>query len=363
MSVTASAAKLVIDLNAVAHNLSLVRARAPNSRVMAILKANAYGHGAIQVASCLMDADSFGVSRLEEALELRGVGIDKPIVLLEGIMDQDQLALASDAALDLVVHSRYQIELLRRSGFTGGVWVKVNTGMNRLGFGIDDVAGALKDLGACRVIGIMTHLADAESDEAGTQRQISSLREGTRKFGLPLSIANSAGILQHPESHADWVRPGLMLYGVPPVSSMAGDDDLHQAMTLSAPVIAINTIHAGASVGYGGRWTASRDTRIGVLAIGYGDGYPREISSKGCVLVAGRRCPIVGRVSMDMTCIVVDGDVAIGERATLWGEHLPVSEIALASDTIAYTLMCQMGERVQREYVHSVDPGHSAGSD
>ena len=345
-------AHAVIDLDAAAFNLSVVRAMAPDSKVMAVVKANAYGHGAIEIARTLANADGFGVARIAEARQLRDAGIVNPITLLEGFTDQHQLMTIIEIMADVVVHSIAQVDLLKRTGFSGNIWVKVTSGMNRLGFPLDMLPRVLHELRKYKVLGIMTHLANADMDTSATHRQIELFYKGVSEFGLPVSIANSAGIIRHPETRTDWVRPGLMLYGASPFPGQQFAD-LKTVMTLNAPVIAINRVRAGESVGYGSMWTAPVDCRVAVLAIGYADGYPWGTGNPRCVLLGGQRRQIVGRISMDMTCIVLadEDDVQLSERAILWGNRLPVEEVALASGSIAYTLLCQIGHRVTRLYV------------
>ena len=339
-----------IDLNAINSNLSIVRAKAPASKVMAVIKADAYGHGAVAVAKHISPVDSFGVARVEEGEELRDAGIDTPIVILEGFLNAEELQASERLGLDVVVHSEHQVALLSQSSFSGGIWVKVTTGMNRLGFSLSSLEEVLDKLANQKIIGIMSHLASADSDPAITHRQVSTFKETANKFDLPLSIANSAGILDFPESHLDWVRPGLMLYGASPFSQL--NADLRAAMTLSAPIIAINKLTSGQSVGYGGTWVAPRNCRVAVLAVGYADGYPREIFN-GSVAFGDVRRSIVGRVSMDMICVELDhhDDVSVGDEAVLWGFGLPIEEVATMARTIPYTLMCGVGKRVRRNYL------------
>ena len=339
-----------IDLNAINSNLSLVRAKAPTSKVMAVIKADAYGHGAVAVAKQLSDVDSFGVARVNEAEELREAGIEAPVVILEGFLDADELKASERFWLDVVVHSEHQVELLHRHSFSGGRWVKVTTGMNRLGFALSDLGEVLNKLAGHNIIGIMSHLPSADSDSTMTDQQISTFRETAGTFDLPLSIANSAAILDFPNSHLDWVRPGLMLFGASPIDQL--NTDLRAAMTLSAPIIAINKVVSGQSVGYGGTWVARRDCLVAVLAAGYADGYPREIAN-GSVVLGGARRNILGRVSMDMICIELDesDDVTVGDQAILWGAGLPIEEVATTAATIPYTLMCGVAKRVRRNYL------------
>ena len=346
-----------IDLDAINHNFQYVRQLAPGSRIMGIIKADAYGHGAVQVARKLKDADGFGVARISEAVRLREQGIGNPICLLEGVLNTEELRIASVYDLTVVIHDVRQVELMERADARRPVWVKVDTGMGRLGFRPEEVVGLLERLGRQQILGVMTHLADADDpSSAGTGRQVAAVRSLADKLGpgiaKQISIANSAGVVAHPASHADWVRPGIMLYGVSPMSGPARNDALHPAMTFSAPVISVRDIRQGETVGYGGIWTAERDTRVAVVAAGYGDGYPREASPGSPVLITGRRRELVGRVSMDMLCVRLEPDDTIeaGDRAVLWGEGLPVEEVAHKAGTIAYRLLCGVTERVGRVY-------------
>jgi alanine racemase len=352
-------ARAHIDLDAVAKNFSLAKQLAPASQVMAIVKANAYGHGAIEVARNLTEADVFGVARISEAVKLREAGIAKPICLLEGVMDKEELNLSSIYDFQMVLHSSEQLELLKAQGARRAVWLKIDTGMGRLGISPQEAENYLQHLGAQRLLGLMTHLANAsQPDDPATGRQIALIRETSSSLTAAcpgagvLSIANSAGVLTRQGSDADWIRPGLMLYGASPMDDLEVREDLHPAMTFRAPVIAVKKIKQGESVGYGGTWTAARDTRVAVVAAGYADGYPREIEPGTPVLVNGERRSIIGRVSMDMLCVELLGHdhVEVADQVILWGSGLPVEEIARSAGTIAYTLLCGVSQRVPREY-------------
>ncbi len=354
VSVDSFAVKASVDVGALSYNLDTVRRLAPGRKVMCIIKANGYGHGAVTVARSLSGADAFGVARIEEAAELRECGITVPVTVLEGPMDESQLGRAQALGVDIVLHSPHQLELLDKVPFDHGIWLKVTTGMNRLGFTVSQLAsgaglaGLLDCLGRSRLCGLMTHLASADSDREATAAQIDQFLSVAANHDVPLSVANSAGILAFPDSHLDWVRPGIMLYGVSPFPE--ADHGLRIAMTLSASVIAVNDLRAGDSVGYHSIWTAERRCRLAVLAAGYADGYPREVSEAEAWL-CGARCPVVGRVSMDMICVLLpDGlQVNIGDQAELWGERIPIHEVARKSGTIPYTLMAGIGQRVPRQ--------------
>jgi alanine racemase len=346
-----------IDTGALRHNLSVVRKWAPKSRVMAVIKANAYGHGLVAVARALDSADAFAVARVDEGLILREAGIHTPTVLLEGVFDGEQLAAAAAAHFDLVVHTNEQIDLLRTTaaGARFKVWLKLDSGMNRLGFkgaAFGAAHAALSSLGAVQSpVNLFTHLASADlPDLPTTSEQVALFAAATQSFGGERSLENSAAMLSYPEHQADWVRPGLLLYGVSPFAGSIGADyGLRPAMTLQSHVIAIKDLSPGERVGYGGDWTAVRPTRLAVAAVGYGDGYPRNLASGAPVLVNGERAGLAGRVSMDMIGIDVT-DVrrtpALGDPVVLWGEGLPVEEIAVWADTIPYELLCGISQRV-----------------
>jgi alanine racemase len=346
-----------IDSNALRHNLNVVRQWAPKARVMAVIKANAYGHGLVAVARALESADAFAVARVDEGLTLRAAGITTPTVLLEGVFDREQLDAAAAAGFQLVVHVPEQIELLRNAaaGTSFKVWLKLDSGMNRLGFkgeAFGAAHSALSALGAVQApVNLFTHLASADApDDSTTADQLARFDAATRFLPGERSIANSAGMLSFSEAQADWVRPGLLLYGVSPIEGAIGADyGLKPVMTLQAQVIALKDLAVGERVGYGGRWTASRPTRLAVAAVGYGDGYPRSLGTGAPVLVNGERASLAGRVSMDMIGIDVTdlrSAPALGDPVVLWGEGLPVEEIAVWADTIPYELLCGISQRV-----------------
>jgi len=346
-----------IDTGALRHNLDTIRQWAPQSRVMAVIKANAYGHGLVTVARALASADAFAVARVDEGMTLRQAGIRNSTVLLEGVFDQGQLEAAAVADFELVVHSAEQIELLRAAppGATFKVWLKLDTGMNRLGFkgfAFDAALAALNSLPAVRKpVNLITHLASADDPELPTTAvQLSRFKFTTENLPGERSIANSAGMLSVVEAQADWVRPGLLLYGASPFSGSIGADyGLRPAMTLRSHVIALKDLDVGEHVGYSGTWAATRPTRLAVAAVGYGDGYPRSLASGSPVLVNGERAPLAGRVSMDMIGIDVTSmktTPRLGDPVTLWGEGLPVEEIAAWADTIPYELLCGISQRV-----------------
>jgi alanine racemase len=324
---------------------------------MAVIKANAYGHGLVAVARALENADAFAVARVDEGLTLRAAGIRTPTVLLEGVFDLEQLDAAAAADFELVVHAPEQIELLRsgRAGTRFKVWLKLDSGMNRLGFkgaAFGAAYAALSALDTVRPpVNLFTHLASADAPELSTTaEQLIRFDAATRFLPGERSIANSAGMLGYAEAQADWVRPGLLLYGVSPIAGAIGaDHGLQPVMTLRSHVIAVKDLAVGERVGYGGVWTAARPTRLAVAAVGYGDGYPRSLGAGTPVLVNGERAALAGRVSMDMIGIDVTDlyrQPVLGDPVVLWGEGLPVEEIAVWADTIPYELLCGISQRV-----------------
>jgi len=357
--------RALIDSAALRHNLGTIRAYAPGAKVMAVVKANAYGHGLVSTALALADADAFAVARLEEGMALRSAGIRAPIVLLEGVFSADQLAEASHHGFELVVHDPQQLKLLEsyRGARRFVVWIKVDTGMNRLGFRPEAFAAALERLRALTVpaleLRVMTHLARAdERSEPMTGAQVEKFEATLRAAGaggdqrLATSIGNSAGTLAWPRAHGDWVRPGLALYGVSPFpDESAAKYGLKPVMTLESTVLTVREVKRGETVGYAGAWRAERDSSIAILAAGYGDGLPRHLANGTPVLIGGTRYPLVGRVSMDMIAVNVTGaaKIAAGNKAVIWGEGLPVEEIAGHADTIPYELLCGVSQRVPLE--------------
>lgn len=352
--------RAVIDLLALQHNCTVVRRHAPFSRVLAVVKADAYGSGLVQVAQALPDADGFGVATFDEAMTLRAAGITQPILLMEGVLSPAELQGAAQQRFDIVVHQEWQLEWLRSTSLAAPlvVWLKVDTGMHRLGLPADKVVQAwqsLQGLSQVSEIRLMSHLACAdEQDHPLNAQQRESFAILMQKTGATTaSFANSAAILRGADFHYQWVRPGLMLYGASPLlETSAAELELRPVMQLEASVIAKSVVPAGATVGYGATWRARRDTPLAVVAIGYGDGYPRHVSRDAYVLIAGKRCPLVGRVSMDMLTVDISAvpDVAINAPVVLWGNGLPVEQVAAWAGTVNYELLCQVTDRVQRVY-------------
>lgn len=359
-------AQVTVNLDHLRHNFALARHHAGAARVMAMVKANAYGHGAVAVARALSAADAFGVACLEEALVLRGAGIAQPILLAAGFFSADELPEIARHDFQIVVHAEHQIETLLAARLSRplGVWLKIDSGMHRLGIAPETAAalhGRLLASANVAEVRLMTHFACADTPGHDlNRRQLDAFAAATRGLPGARSLANSAALLALPESRADWVRPGILLYGVNPF-----DEDhpvaaqLLPVITLSSRVVAIQTLAAGEGLGYGHDWVAARPTRVGIVAIGYGDGYPRHAGTGTPVLVAGRRTRTLGRVSMDL--LVVDlTDVPgaeVGAEVVLWGEGLSAWEVARHVGSIAYELLTGISARVPVRYLDVGNPG------
>jgi alanine racemase len=352
-------ARALIDLQALRHNFSRVRQAAPDSRTIAIIKANAYGHGTVEIARNLSDATAFGVACTEEAITLREAGFDRRILLLEGLFSAADISLINAYRLDVVVHHASQLEMLAQGGINRpvDVWLKIDTGMNRLGFKPEDAAAARTRLAGIPGVGgvrLMTHFACADDLSSDyTRKQLARFNAVTARLPGECSLGNSAAVLGWPETHADWVRPGVMLYGSSPLlGRSAAELDLRPVMTLSTRLIAVNPHRRGDPVGYGSDWVCPADMNIGVAAIGYADGYPRHAPSGMPVLVNGRRVPLAGRVSMDMICLDLASQpgAQVGDEVILWGDGLPIDEVAAMAGTISYELFCGVGQRVYFDY-------------
>lgn len=344
-----------IDPTAFRHNYLLAKQRAPGARAWAVIKANAYGHGLMRCAHAVEDvADGYAMLDLAEAAQLRAAGISQPILMLEGAFREDDLRMAGEYALTLAVHGDEQLRMLELEELAQpvDVMLKLNTGMNRLGFVPERFASVFARLRACRnVAGItaMTHFACA--DGQGIDAQISSFRRATAESGLPISVANSAALLRYPEVHGDWVRPGIMLYGGSPMPDLQSAEQigLKPVMTLVSEIIGVQMLQPGDSVGYGALFTAERAMRIGIVACGYADGYPRHAPTGTPIMVEGQRTRTLGRVSMDMlVCDLTEIPTAgVGSSVTLWGQGLPADEVATAAGTVSYELFCALAQRVQ----------------
>ena len=381
--------RAVINLTALKNNLDIVRQAAPPQKIMAVVKADAYGHGVARVAKSLSevlsDDDAFAVASIDEAIMLRSIGIKHSIIVLEGFNSSNDLPLLQQHNISIVVHHLSQIILLElhpEQARNIKVWLKIDTGMHRLGFAPDDVKKMYQRLLATGVdteINLMTHLANADDRfDIKSEQQIEAFNRIVSGNPAETSLANSAAILAWPTAHGHWVRPGIMLYGVNPFSKkkeiqeVTPDADTESAqaidsisikdtflekklqpvMTLSASLIAVNEVLKDSAIGYGGAWVCPEDMSVGVVSIGYGDGYPRHAPTGTPILVNGERVPLVGRVSMDMLMVDLRGQpkAKVGDEVILWGEGLPVEEIALAAGTIGYELLCGVTKRVTFEY-------------
>lgn len=345
-----------VHLDALRHNLRIAKLYAPKSKIMAVVKANAYGHDLTYAAMGLMAADGFAVLGLNEALALRAEGYQQVILLLEGVFTEDELGKATKNDVALVVHSAVQVEMLEQARLSSpvSIFLKLNTGMNRLGFAPAEYASMLSRLQVCKNIAditLMTHFATADEPE-GIAEQLALFKEVTAGMAYPSSLANSAAVLRHPESHTDWVRPGIMLYGASPVAGTHSElFNLKPAMTLASKIIAVQDLTPGQSVGYGKKFIAEQKTRVGVVACGYADGYPRHAPTGTPVAVAGRLTRTLGRVSMDMLCVDITDipEAQIGSRVELWGKLVSVDEVAEAAGTVGYELLCALSPRVPIE--------------
>lgn len=346
-----------IHCDALRHNLAQVRQQAPRSRVMAMVKADGYGHGLEVAARALSGADAFGVARMDEGRRLRAIGLDQPVLLLPGFQSPGDLAQVRALGLDAVIHHAPQLELLAQAG--GGppvrCWLKVDSGMHRLGFPPGEVRDAHARLAGLPGVGeivLMTHFASSDDFGGGqTPAQMRVFDACTAGLPGPRSLANSAAVFGWPAAHADWVRPGGALYGMTVVPGRTGADyGLRPAMTFATGLLAIHRLCRGESVGYSATWACPEDMPVGIVAVGYGDGYPRHVPSGAPVLVGGRPARIAGRVSMDLLAVDLRGlpEARIDDPVVLWGEGLPIETVAQAAGTIGYQLSCALTPRVAR---------------
>jgi len=354
--------KAYIDLEALTSNLDQVRAFAPKAKILSVIKANAYGHGMIRVVEQLSHTDAFGVASIDEAIKLRNKGFLHRILLLEGVFSESELPLVIQHRLDFVIHSNHQLDWLINLNTPSvlNVWIKLDTGMHRLGFLPEEflsVQQKLAKLKSSVVVHYMSHFASADESIEFTQQQFEVFNELTKKVKAQKSLANSSAIQNFPASHLDWVRPGIMLYG-------AGEhvqkdlNKLSPVMTLVSEITSLKWIKSGETVGYGQKWKARKPSLIAVVAIGYGDGYPRHAPAGTPVLIKGQKVPIVGRVSMDMITIDLTGfnaNIEIGEPVILWGKGLSVDLIAKYAETISYELLCGVTQRVPMIEVRGIN--------
>ncbi len=351
----------LIHLDALRHNLRHARHMAPQSRAIAVIKADGYGHGAVRVAHALAaDATLFAVASIDEALVLRQGGITQPLLLLEGPFEPAELPLCAEFGLQITIHHRCQIDMLERWTAPQAlpVWLKLDSGMHRLGLALEHASEVYQRLAGLPAVApgirLMSHFACAdERDNPFTRQQLTRLQQ----LGLPGEHcwANSAAVLAWPETHGDWIRPGIMLYGASPFAHTTGaDQGLRPAMSLNSRLIAINRISRGEAIGYGSTWRCPETMDVGVVAAGYGDGYPRELPSGSPVCVGTRTVPLVGRVSMDMLSVDLRTHPGArgGDPVQLWGPQLPIERIAQAFGTIPYTLLTGVTARVPRQEQH-----------
>jgi alanine racemase len=342
-----------VSLSALRHNYAVAKRTAAHSRVFAVVKANAYGHGLDRVVKALDHADGFATLELDGAIALRERQTDKPILLLEGFFEPGELHAIAGAGLATAVHCEEQLRMLELEtpGERLDVWLKINTGMNRLGFQVPAAASALERLqksGKARSITLMTHFGTADGPK-GVREAMQRFSEATRGITLPRSAANSAALFAHPGSHLNVVRMGICLYGATPFADRPAKSlELRPAMTLSSRLIAVQDLKPGECVGYGAEFECDRPMRIGVVACGYADGYPRHAPTGAPVLVGGARTRTAGRVSMDMITVDLSPvpEAKVGTPVVLWGEGLPVDEVAMAAGTVGYELLCAVAPRV-----------------
>jgi alanine racemase len=358
---TARIACAEINLSALRHNFNLVREYAAHSSIMCVIKANAYGHGMLEVAETLSEADGFAVACVDEAIVLRRNGVNVPVTVFQGFANSAELAACAEFNLRPLVHCEAQLKSLQdtKRQRPASVWLKLSSGMNRLGFPCEQAGTfwqAINRMDGIQRVGLMTHMACADEgpDSDFTHRQIERFFAGTQSLNGEKCLANSATLLGWPPAQADWVRPGIMLYGASPFLPGIAHDclgRLQPVMRLTSQLIAINHCRKNDSVGYGASWTCPEDMPVGVVAAGYGDGYPRHIDAHASVSINNRRAAIIGRVSMDLLTVDLRNmHVAVGDEVVLWGPEVPVDEIAGSAETIAYELTCSVTGRVHYRY-------------
>ncbi len=342
-----------LSLPALRANLARARELAPGTQLLAVVKANAYGHGLMRLLPALADADGLALVELDAAIALRAAGYTRRILLLEGFFTAEELAEVAARRLAVVVHSEKQMRMLEAARVEPPleVFVKINTGMNRLGIAPADVVRTVERLNHCEsvaVLRLMTHLARADEDD-GVSEPIARFTAACRGMPYPRSLANSAGVVRYADVGGDIVRPGIMLYGASPFPNDSAEAiGVRPVMTLRSEIIAVQALRTNDSVGYGAAYTAYGERRIGVIACGYADGYPRFAANGTPVLVCGRRVPVAGRVSMDMITVDITAvpEANVGSPVVLWGEGLPVDDVASAASTVGYELLCAVAPRV-----------------
>ncbi|HSS46531.1 MAG TPA: alanine racemase [Burkholderiales bacterium] len=342
-----------ISFSALQHNLAVARQRAPDSRIMAVIKANGYGHGLLRAAGALTGAEGFAVIDLNDAVILRKAGFRQCILLLNGFYSVDELPVVAENGLAVVIHNKEQLEMLEAAALPVrlDVFLKLNTGMNRLGFKVEAFSGILQRLKQNRQVGsitLMTHFACAD-DEQGIDAQLKQFNKIAAGQNLPKSLANSAAVLRYPEAHANWVRPGIMLYGSSPFAEKSAKElGLQPVMTLTSRIIAMQDLQPGERVGYTGLFTAAKPMKVGIVACGYADGYPRHARTGTPVNVSGKITRTLGRISMDTLGVDLSEipEAGVDAPVTLWGEGLPVEDVAKAAGTVSYELFTKLNSRV-----------------
>lgn len=353
-------ATVYIDRQALQYNLNRVKQLAPQAKVVSMVKANAYGHGIKDCLDALKQTDAFGVACLQEALEIRELGFEQPITLIEGVFSRDEMPMVLAHNLELVVHHQQQVAwlLAHQDAYIAKnlkVWVKLNSGMNRLGFKITEIKAIIKQLQALGFTCVLAmHFANADAEHALNDVQIAQFLEIKQDCAPILaSCCNSAAIYKYPELHFDYVRPGIMLYGASPFADRDVHDlDLKPVMRFTAEIIALNSIQAGESVGYGSTFVAEQAMLLAIVSIGYGDGYPRAFVAPNSVVIDGQFVAVVGRVAMDMIAIdVTDVKVDLGTEVELWGPTRLVDDVASANGTIGYELLCRLSNRPKRQAI------------
>lgn len=343
-------AQISIDSEALRHNFQRVKSLAGDSRVIAVIKANAYGHGVQAVAAALSQADAFALATSGEAIALRQSGVTKPLIVLQGCFSIEALKMLAELDIQVVVHQAHQIALLEQCPeLKLDVWLKINTGMHRLGIPLEMVEASYRRLRACKSVGhirLMSHLANAdEPSHAKNREQLSALNHLREMLGEETSMANSAALMALPESRLQWVRPGIMLYGSSPlIAKTAAELELKAVMNFESKLIAVQQLQQGDEIGYGSTWQCRQAMTVGVVAAGYADGYPRHAPSGTPVWVNNVLCPLLGRVSMDSLCVDLRGvTTEVGDRVVLWGKELSVDVVAEHAGTISYELLCHAG--------------------
>ena len=353
-------ATIYIDSEALQYNLNRVKQLAPHSQIVSMVKANAYGHGVQDCLAALNATDAFGVACLEEALEIRRLGYTQPITLIEGVFTEDEMGDVIQQKLECVVHRHEQVEWLiqNKEAYNAlglKVWVKLNSGMNRLGFKSNEIIAVIHQLKSLNFNCVLTmHFANADVDHPLNEQQIQQFLD-VKNACEPIlaSCCNSAAIYKYPNLHFDYVRPGIMLYGATPFADKDVNElDLKPVMSFEAEIIALNQIQAGESVGYGSTFTATNSMQIAIVSIGYGDGYPRAYVKPNYVAIDKQLTPVIGRVSMDMIAIdTTNLRVKVGTKVELWGKTRLVDDVANANGTIGYELLCRLSNRPQRQRI------------